>query len=321
MMKKSLVKASLSRKVLRGFKRIGRYILEKTANFIIFLSKYVRTEFELRNHINRRYDEYYLRRNYYKLISKVYNGRLMHLDIGSRGGSLEVVQKYSDFFETIMCEPEKKEAENLRKQGFKVIDKPLFRESTEVPFYETRMPDASSIYKPHGPYMDFYNPDPTYLFLYDTVKETTMTCSTISQELSKLKVLELDFLKIDTQGSELDILMGLGDYQPLIIITEIQYLPMYDDMPNAYKVCQYFFDSGYIPFSITSHHARVLCPTWGDGFFMPSWADPRGIDLIRSREEQYIALMLMFGQVEILKFVNNKIELKNKKFIESLKVN
>ena len=306
------------KRFLRILKRITLYFLKKLIDVIIFVSERAKTEFELRNYINYQYDEFYLRRNYSNLISKVYSGKLVHLDIGSRGGSLEIVQKYSDFFETIMCEPEKEEAEKLRAMGCKVIDKPIFGESKEVPFFETRLPHGSSIYKPKGPYLDFYNSDPEYLSLYDTVKETTMLCSTISEELSCLKIPELDFLKIDTQGSDLDILTGLGDYHPLIIMTEVQYLPFYNGAPSTYKVCQHLIDSGYIPFALTSHLARVLCPTYGDGYFMPSWVEPKGVELIQSREEKYIALMLMFGQVKILKFVNKKITLRNKNFIESL---
>lgn len=318
MQKSCSPKISIFRKILRSLKRMSLYLLEGLVNFIISLSEGARTEFELRNYINRRYDEFYLRRDYSKLVSEIYRGKLIHLDIGSRGGPLEIVRKYSDSFETIMCEPVKDEAENLRKMGCKVIDKPIFRESREVPFFETRMPHGSSIYRPQGPYLDFYNPDPEYLSLYDTVKETTMLCSTIFEELSLLKVPELDFLKIDTQGSELDILMGLGDYQPLIIMTEVQYLPFYDNVPSTYKVCQYLIDSGYIPFALTSHLSRTLCPTYGDGLFMPSWVESKGVELIRSREEKYIALMLMFGQTKILKFVSDKIKLRNRDFIESL---
>ena len=311
-------RVNISQKFLRTFKKVSLYFLKKLVHFMVFFSERARIEFELRNYTNRYYDEFYLRRNYSKLISKIFKGKLVHLDIGSRGGSLGIVQKYLDFFEIIMCEPVKEEAEELRRAGYKVIDKPIFSKATGVPFFETRMPHGSSIYKPKGPYLDFYNPDPEYLSLYDTVKETTMLCSTISKELSRLEIPELDFLKIDTQGSELDILMGLGDCRPLIIMTEIQYLPFYEGVPSAYQVCQHFLDSGYIPFALTSSLARTLCPTYGDGFFMPSWVEPKGIELIQSREEKYIALMLMFGQTKILKFVNNKIKLRNRSFIESL---
>ena len=308
---------TIFRKFLRNSKIITRYFLEKSIDFIIFLSECARTECELRNYTNRCFDEYYLRRDYSRLISKICVEKIIHLDVGARGGPLSIVQKYSKFFDITLCEPAKEEAEHLRKKGYKVIDKALFKEVGEIVLFETRMPHGSSIYRPQGPYLDFYNADPNYISLYDTVRETTMECSTISQELTDLKISELDFLKLDTQGSELDILMGLGNYRPLLIVTEIEYLPFYHGRPNAYEACQYLFKLGYIPFSLTSPAVRTLCPTYGDGYFMPSWVESRGIELIRSREEKYIALMLMFGQKKILKFVNNKIELKNKDFIDS----
>ena len=40
-------------------------------------------------------------------------------------------------------------------------------------------------------------------------------CDTLSSSLKSLKINNLDYLKIDTQGSELEILKGLGDYRPL----------------------------------------------------------------------------------------------------------
>lgn len=308
------------RKFLRISKKIARYFLEKTANVIIFLSELARIRFELRSYINRRCDDYCLRQDYSKLISKIFTGKIIHLDVGASGGPIAIVQKYSSLFEMILCEPAKEEAEHLRKKEYKVIDKALFKATGEVTLFETRLPYGSSIYKPQGPYLDFYNPDPSYVSLFDIVRETIVKCSTISKELSDLKVSELDFLKLDTQGSELDILKGLGDYRPLMIMTEIEYLPLYHGQPNAYEVCQYLFKLGYIPFALTSSPSPTLCPIYGDGYFMPSWVESAGIELIRSREEKYIALMLMFGQGKILKFANKKIELKNKKFIESLDV-
>ena len=309
---------SMFRKFLRVLKKLALYFLKKVVNFVMFCSERTRTESELRNYINRYNDEYYLRRNYSKLISEISFGKLNHLDIGSHGGPLEIVQKYSDYFEIIMCEPIEEEADKLLRRGYKIINKPMFKEPKEVVFYETQLSAGSSIYKPKGPYLDFYNPDPDYLALYDTIKETPMLCSTISDELSKLGIRELDFLKLDTQGSELDILKGAGNYRPLMIMTEVQYLPFYNGVPSTYEVCQYLIELGYIPFTLTSSLARNLCPTYGDGIFMPSWVEFKGVELIRAREEKYIALMLMFGQIDILKFVNRKIKLKNQRFIESL---
>ncbi|MDO8662355.1 MAG: FkbM family methyltransferase [Candidatus Omnitrophota bacterium] len=301
----------------RFIKRAIFFIQSKLSKFIIWSSQITKTEFRLRNEINRYYDDFYLRKDFSEYISRIFNGKLIHLDVGSRGGSLEITKKYSKFMEIIMCEPEKREAKKLREEGFKVIDMPLSKDCQEATFFETRMPAGSSIYRPQGPYLDFYDTEPDCSFRYEIINQRVINCSTLSKELSNLGVLDLDFLKIDTQGAELDVLMGLGKYRPLIMQVEIEYLPLYHNMPNAYQVCQYLFELGYIPFTLTSHNARALCPIWGDGFFMPSWVDPKGIELIQAREEKYIALMLMFGQLTILKFVNEKIKLRNASFIKS----
>lgn len=310
-------KSRLAKKLLKSLQRFSVFLSRKIMEMTIAFSELTRTEFELRHYINLFYDNYYMRRDYSSLILNILKEKLIHLDVGSRKGPLHIVQKYSNFMEIIMVEPEREEANDQRKRGFAVIEKPLFKKSGEVTFLETRFPACSSIYMPQGPYLDFINPDPGHISQHDVVKKTTMECSTISEELINLNVPELDFLKIDTQGSELDILMGLKDYRPLIIQVEMQYLPVYHDVPNAYQICQYLFERGYIPFSLTTHHINTLCPIEGDGYFMPSWVAPLGIELIRSREQKYIALMLMFGQTEILKFVNQKIQLKNQNFIQT----
>ena len=38
----------------------------------------------------------------------------------------------------------------------------------------------------------------------------------LSNQLSELNINNLDYLKIDTQGAELEILKGIGKYRPLL---------------------------------------------------------------------------------------------------------
>ncbi len=308
----------MARRCFRTVRNMCLFLESKCVGFFLWVSHVTRTEFDLRNWINQHYDDFYLRRNYSREVAKVLSEKLIHLDVGARGGVLPVSHKYGQFFDIILCEPEPVEADRLQKKGYRVIPKALYRSAGKIILYETPNEAGSSIYRPQGPYLDFYNPDPAHIAQYDVANRTEISCSTIALELEALKIAELDFLKIDTQGAELDILMGLGNYRPLVMEVEVEYLPMYHDRPNAYQVCQHLYELGYIPFSLTSHHARTLCPTFGDGYFMPSWAHPKGLELIRAREEKYIALMLMFGQVKILQFVNEKIGLRNKGFVVTL---
>ena len=305
------------RTILKGVKRVVLQGLSFLSRLLIRWAQWARVEFDLYDRINRQYSELHLGKDASKDIEQIFDKPITHLDVGARGGLLDIVAKYRRFFDVILCEPGREEAEVLRAKGYKVIGKPLWRQEGEVPFYEVALPAAASIYEPPGPFLDFYNPDPAYVDLYRVRQKTSLKCSSIALELKRLGVSVLDFLKIDTQGSELDIIKGWGEYFPLIIQTEAQYLPMYHGVPTAYEVHQYLFDLGYVPFVMNACH-RELCPVWGDSFFMPNWTDEQGISLIRQREEKYIALMLMFGQVKILKFVNRKIGLKHGRFIESL---
>ena len=308
---------SFGKMIFKWLVRMLRCFLEKMTNIIVWLSIIAGQGGFLVGYFGRQCEEMFLHRDYSKEIAEIVKNGIVNFDIGARGGTLKVVQKYSRFFKIVMCEPEKEEANRLRNLGHTVIDKAISGKSGEVTFYECRLPAGSSIYKPQGPYLDFYNPDPNYMSLYDVINTSRIECITVSEALSDLNIPELDFLKIDTQGAELDILMSLGNYMPLIIMCEIEWLPLWQDVPNAYEVMQYLYNLGYIPFQF-NHQGRNLCPIIGDGFFMPSWVHPAGKELIRLREEKYIALMLMFGQIEILKFVNNKIGLENKEFVESL---
>ena len=52
-------------------------------------------------------------------------------------------------------------------------------------------------------------------------------CDTIENSLKELNIKNLDYLKIDTQGSELQILKGLGTYRPSIIKLEAHIFSMY----------------------------------------------------------------------------------------------
>ena len=266
------------------------------------------------------FDTLYLGNDFTSKIEQILDKKLTCIDVGARGKFPEVVLKYIRFFETVQCEPESKEAERLRNLGKKVIEDVIYSKKTEIDFYETRDLHASSIYKPQGPFLDLYNSDPAYIARYEAVQIHKLMANTLKNVLEDLQVQQIDFLKIDVQGAEKDVLEGLGDYRPLLLIVELQFLPLYHDVPYGSEILNYLNkELGYIPFILSHNFNGAMYPNVKDGFFMPNWMDPRGRKLILEREKEYIALMLMFGQTRILKHVANKIDMKNKSFI--LKIN
>jgi hypothetical protein len=144
-----------------------------------------------------------------------------------------------------------------------------------------------------------------------------MSCSTIHESLDLLNVKRLDILKLDVQGAELDILRGLGEYRPLFMMVETQYLNLYAGMPTAYEMFDYLYQIGYIPAQLGPNFNDVVPPSVGDVIFMPNWASEKGRQIILEREIEYIALMCICDQISVLRFVAKKLNMKNLKLIES----
>jgi len=319
MLRRLYVKSVTARKIIHLLREFNIRLLRKIADIVIYLSRCGRQEFDLRNYINNNFNTFYSKKDKTSILQEILEEeRLTHLDIGAREGVLDVVKPYLRFFEAVVCEPEPEEAERLRNSGYRVIEQPMYKDNSEVTFYHCREPAASSLYRPRGPFLDLYNPDPDYMTLFDAIDETRMVCTTISDALNALGIEDIDFLKIDAQGAELDIIKGMGNFRPLLIMAEVQYLPMYYDMPNAHEVCFYLIRLGYIPIQMTSINDKALCPIWGDGLFVPNWTTDRGRKSIRDRESRFVALMIILGQIEILKFIGNKLNFKRKGIFEKL---
>ena len=50
---------------------------------------------------------------------------------------------------------------------------------------------------------------------------------------------KLDYLKIDTQGAELDVLKGIGSYRPLLIKIEEHIFTIYKEVPSWHKLINF----------------------------------------------------------------------------------
>ena len=58
---------------------------------------------------------------------------------------------------------------------------------------------------------------------YKVTRTVEIECDTLSSQLSRLNINLLDYLKIDTQGAELEILRGIGSFRPLLIKIEVHF--------------------------------------------------------------------------------------------------
>ena len=135
-----------------------------------------------------------------------------------------------------------------------------------------------------------------------------------------LKIEYLDFLKIDTQGSELEILKGLGKYMPLVMKIEVQVVPMYKDIPNWTELTNHLYKMNYMTCEwekIGNHVTRS--PVEMDMIFIPNYMTEEGKKIILSREKEFISLMLIFGHIKLLQTISMKLNFSINSDLQKLK--
>jgi len=282
---KILIKLKLNRRVI-NFLNEKSYTSNDRYNFISIIQNYLKSE------------------------------KLIALDVGAQGGFNSdnfFPKKYNLFFQDILIEPIKKEAEKLNKQKY-IINKGLWNDKVKKKLFilDNRL-GSSSMYEPEKEKFDLHNIKVKDYENYKITRTVEIECDTISNQLSKLKIKNLDYLKIDTQGAELEILKGLGSYRPQLIKLEAHFFSMYKDVPSWDKLISLLYQLNYVLIdwkSIGSHSLRL--PVEADLIFIPNFNDEDGKKLIRDNKEKFISLMLIFGQLKLLQIIMRKLKIDDK---------
>ena len=262
--------------------------------------------------------------NYSNLVSKLLlNEKIVALDVGAQGGFNENIfpKKYNDFFSPIMVEPIKDEADKLRKENYKVISKGLWSNNCVKKLYimKKRL-GSSSLYKPNKDAYALYDLKKKNYPSFEVSNEIDIECTTIKESLNNLNIKKLDFLKIDTQGAEIEILKGLGNYLPLLLKIEVQIVPMYENIPDWSELINHLYKLNYMTceWEEIGNHA-THSPVEMDMLFIPNYLNHAGKELIMSRKKKFISLMLIFGQIKLLQIISTKLNFSETPEIEKLK--
>ena len=131
---------------------------------------------------------------------------------------------------------------------------------------------SSSMYEPDEKKFDLYDIKNKDLNNFKITQTIEIECDTMSNQLSELNVKSLDYLKIDTQGAELEILKGMGNYRPLLIKIEAHFFSMYKNVPDWNKLVNYLSELNYVLIDwkgIGGHNTRI--PVEADMIFIPNF--------------------------------------------------
>ena len=240
------------------------------------------------------------------------NKKLIGLDVGAQGGFNSdkfFPERYNKYFESILVDPLKNSLEG--KESTHTINKGLWSSKGVRKLYIlNKRPQSSSMYEPDKKSLSIYGFKEKDFHLFDVSKTETVECDTLSSSLKALNINTLDYLKIDTQGAELEILKGLENYRPLLIKCEVQIFPMYKKEPSWTEVTDLLYKLGYIVSDwkkIGSHATRA--PVEMDMVFIPNFLIDSGKKLILEKEKEFISLMLISGQIKLLKKISKILDL------------
>ena len=255
--------------------------------------------------------------------------KLFFLDVGAAGGMDPLMAKYSNFVTPILVEPDPAEYARLKAAGHKVIGSALAEHSGSSTFYLTRKRTCSSLLPPTGRMARFYAGDSGK---FDVEECLTLETQTIAEAMAGIGE-RLDFLKLDTQGTELSILRGLGGYKPLFIKVEMSVMEVYEGQALLWQVGEDLYKRGYMPFNLyldfmaptprSSWRPRDWgsqrgLPAFGDLFVMPDWTRPEGRALFEGRDLELASLLLIFGMANIARYIWNDVETPNREKILSI---
>lgn len=185
------------------------------------------------------------------------------IDVGARGDVDPALMQMAGATAVLGFEPDKAEAERLKQQVNKswasVSIEPvaLAEHSGEARLYLASEPNNHSLRRPNPLFTKRYRMEK-----FVEVGSEPLQTTTLDHVLFDLHPQEPglgEIIKVDTQGTELDILKGAArtlETRTAAVICEVEFAPIYQDQPLFSDVEQWMRSKGFVFFGFSEQHGR-----------------------------------------------------------------
>ena len=187
------------------------------------------------------------------------------VDIGASGGLSDNWRKAKKYLRFIGFEPQEQDylrpsESSLVKDTF--INKALYQQRATIDFHWTKKPGVSSIFAPDYEFLKQF-PEAERFKISKTVK---IEADCLDSQLAQRQITDVDFIKLDTQGSELLILKGAIDTLASVsgLEIEVEFSPLYKDQPLFSDVDKFVRSLGFQLFDLKPcYWKRKLAKKYG----------------------------------------------------------
>ena len=171
--------------------------------------------------------------------------KLNFLDVGAAGGQQSRWKQYYNSIDYVLVEPDERSRNELHElfgTSTLIVDKALWGNAGSIQINLCNDTKQSSVYKPNMDLLKKYQFPERYLI----DSNVSVDCSTIDELLYKSDIV-LDFMKLDIQGAELQVLIGgeLSLSSVLCLEIEVEFSRLYLDQPLADEIFVYMRKNGF----------------------------------------------------------------------------
>ncbi len=252
------------------------------------------------------------------------SGGLTLLDIGAAGEIQPRWEPIAKQLEYIGVEPDERTSSkllnDLKCKSYQIINSVAWSKKDHVEFYLTNKPQLSSAFIPDENFINKF-PYPERFKIQSTI---TIETSTLDDVITDQ---EIDFIKLDIQGAEIDALKGLEKNleKCLGLELEVEFSSIYKDQPLFGAVDQHLKHKGFefIDFTNICRWERKNLNSYGQAVFGDGlWL--RTPEYITSENKQkalkYISICTLYGRLDLAYRTLELLELKpSKKYLNNLK--
>ena len=252
--------------------------------------------------------------------------KIGYVDVGASGGLEPRWDAFKNIIKVFAFEPDQRSREKLvQTEQHIVFDKALSHSQGERNFYLCQTPQVSSMLKPNLNFLELF----PRVERFNILKIISMEVSTLDQCLEKHNR-DVDFIKLDTQGSELEILQGgrgVLEKSVLGIEIEIEFFQLYQDQPIFQDIVSFLKENGFQFIDFTNlqrwgryEHSQVGQCVFCDGLFLRT--PENFLNFLESLDSttkthkaaKYIAILAIYNRSDL---INIFIEKGGQKFLSA----